>query len=338
MQVSSVLWLKEDESRVRRGFTVKLAIQVKKMRRTVSFFILSNTGTRARQFTLSAITVRLLILIVAAVMACSGYIVYDYNQLRTTVSNTKNLGQKLNIQAEEITTQRKQIKQFAGEINTLKSNLLALNDFETKIRIIANIEKTQDQDGLFGVGGSIPEDIDAGVPLTEKHNSLVREMHEKTAQIELATTRQAGSFGTLLNYLENQINLLASTPAIRPSTGWKTSGFGYRISPFTGLREFHKGLDIANRQGTTIVATADGIVSFTGNKGLLGKAIVLDHGHGMMTRYGHAHKILVKTGDKVKRGDKIALVGSTGRTTGPHLHYEVLLNGIRVNPDKYILN
>jgi len=254
------------------------------------------------------------------------------------VSDTENLEQRLGSQAEEITSQRQQLQQFAGEINTLKANLLALNEFENKIRIIANLEKTADQDSLFGIGGSIPEDIDASVPLAEKHNSLIREMHEKTDQIQSATEKQSDSFGVLLNYLEDQINLLASTPAIRPTNGWKTSGFGYRTSPFTGLREFHKGLDIATRQGDPIVATADGGVSYAGLKGLLGKTLVIDHGHGMMTRFGHAHEILVKAGDVVKRGDKIASIGSTGRSTGPHLHYEVLLNGIRVNPEKYILN
>jgi len=309
-----------------------------KMRKSISFFILSNTGTRAKQFTLSSAAVKLLTLLIIAALTCTGYVIYDYQRLKVTVSDTKNLELALNNQTEEITSQRKQLQQFAGEINVLKAKLLALNEFENKIRIIANIEKTADQDALFGVGGAIPEDIDASVPLTEKHNSLIREMHEKTVQIQSATEKQSNSFGALINYLEDQINLLASTPAIRPASGWETSGFGYRKSPFTGLREFHKGLDIANRQGTPIIATADGIVSYTGYKGLLGKTLVIDHGHGMMTRYGHAHEILVETGDVVKRGDKIATIGSTGRSTGPHLHYEVLLNGIRVNPDKYILN
>lgn len=308
------------------------------MRKTVSFFILSNTGKRAKQFALSAATLRLLSLITVAVLVCTAYIIYDYQRLRETVSDTKRLQHRLSSKSEEITNQRKQIQQFAGEINALKSKLLVLNEFETKIRIIANIEKSKDQEGLFGIGGSIPEDIDASVPLTEKHNSLIREMHEKTGQIEVATVKQADSFDSLLNYLEGQVTLLAATPAVRPVRGWKTSGFGYRKSPFTGLREFHKGLDIATRQGTPIVATADGIVSFVGNKGLLGKIITIDHGHGMITRYGHTYKILKKTGEPVKRGEKIALIGSTGRSTGPHLHYEVLLNGIRVNPEKYIIN
>lgn len=323
-----------------RGFTGKeeTAVHTNKMRKSVSFFILSNTGSRARQFTLSAAAVRLLTLLAVAAVACTGYVLYDYQRLKATVSDTIIMERQLGSQSEEITSQRKQLQQFAGEINTLKSKLLALNEFENKIRIIANIERSTEQDGLFGIGGSIPEDIDATVPLTEKHNSLIREMHEKTEQIQSATEKQSDSFGSLLNYLEGQINLLASTPAIRPAAGWKTSGFGYRKSPFTGLREFHKGIDIASRKGTPIIAPADGVVSFAGFKGLLGKTLILDHGHGMMTRYGHANDILVETGDIVKRGDKIATIGSTGRSTGPHLHYEVLLNGLRVNPEKYILN
>ena len=131
---------------------------------------------------------------------------------------------------------------------------------------------------------------------------------------------------------------MASTPAIRPCKGWKTSNFGYRISPFTGRREFHKGFDIANRKGTPIVATADGVISFSSQKGLLGNALYIDHGHGMVTRYGHLDKILVKRGKSVKRGDKIATMGNTGRSTGPHVHYEIHMNGIPVNPEQYILN
>jgi murein DD-endopeptidase MepM/ murein hydrolase activator NlpD len=117
-----------------------------------------------------------------------------------------------------------------------------------------------------------------------------------------------------------------------------TSRFGYRKSPFTGRRELHKGLDIASRKGTPILATANGVVTFAGKKGLLGLTIVIDHGHGMKTRYGHNHKLLKKRGDKVKRWEPVALMGSTGRSTGPHTHYEVHLNGIPVNPEKYILN
>ena len=109
-------------------------------------------------------------------------------------------------------------------------------------------------------------------------------------------------------------------------------------SPYTGLREFHRGLDIATREGMPVVASADGVVTFAGKKGFLGKVLRIDHGHRMVTRYGHLRTVLKKRGDVVKRGDIIGRVGKTGRSTGPHLHYEVFLNGIPVNPEKYILN
>ena len=115
-----------------------------------------------------------------------------------------------------------------------------------------------------------------------------------------------------------------------------TSGFGFRTNPFTGLTQMHEGLDISNRVGTPIVAPADGIVSDIGNDLAHGKILVISHGFGMITRYSHLSKVLVEVGQKVKRGDKIAEVGMTGKTTGPHLHYEVRLNGIPVNPMRYI--
>jgi murein DD-endopeptidase MepM/ murein hydrolase activator NlpD len=233
--------------------------------------------------------------------------------------------------------QRRQIQEFATEISDLKTQLVELNNFEKKIRIIANIEKPE-QDGLFGIGGSIPEDLDASIPLTQKHNSLLRDMHEQVDQLRMASDNQNSGFQTLFRFLKDQQNLLASTPAIRPCQGWTTSRFGYRKSPFTGRREFHKGYDIANREGTPISCTADGVVTYRGPKGLLGNMVIVDHGHGLVTRYGHLSKILVKRGQTVKRGDKLALMGNTGRSTGPHLHYEVHLNGIPVNPEKYMLN
>jgi murein DD-endopeptidase MepM/ murein hydrolase activator NlpD len=163
-------------------------------------------------------------------------------------------------------------------------------------------------------------------------------MHDQVTQLTIASSDQIEGFAALLKNLEDQRNILASTPAIRPANGWVTSKFGYRKSPFTGQREFHSGLDIANREGTPIIATADGVVTYCGRKGMLGKAVIIEHGHGMVTRYAHLSKIKIKAGQKVKRGDTIALLGNSGRTTGPHLHYDVRLNGLSVSPEKYILN
>jgi murein DD-endopeptidase MepM/ murein hydrolase activator NlpD len=215
---------------------------------------------------------------------------------------------------------------------------MSLNDFEQKIRIMANLEYKPEQSSLFAIGGSLPDDLDPDIPLKQDHDRLMRQMHDHMEQVEQATTVQENSFSTLLKSLESKRNLLAATPSLRPTVGWISSNFGYRVSPFTGRREFHRGLDIATRKGTPIIAPADGVVTFAGKKWLIGNMITLDHGYGMLTRYGHMFKLLKKKGDRVKRGEVIALVGNTGRSTGPHLHYEVRLNGVPVNPIKYILD
>jgi murein DD-endopeptidase MepM/ murein hydrolase activator NlpD len=312
------------------------------MRNKITFVILGNSGAPAKQICTSKSTLLVLCSVTLAVFAAVGYIVYDYYNLRNTSSKLQNRERYIASQSEEIGHQRQQIQEFANEINVLKSKLLALNSFEKKIRIIANIEKPNESDSIFGVGGSVPADLDAKIPLKEKHYGLMRSMHEQIEEINRASAGQQEDLESLLKSLEDQQNLLASTPAIRPISrdvkSWVTSRFGYRKSPFTGRREFHKGFDIASRKGTPVLATADGIVTFAGKKGLLGKTIVIDHGHGIKTRYGHNHKLLKKRGDKVKRWETIALMGSTGRSTGPHTHYEVHLNGIPVNPEKYILN
>ena len=305
------------------------------MRKKISLVILSNSGASAKQFTISAMFLR--VFIFGCLMAATA-LGYDYYRLKISAVTALDNTLQLSNQTDEVMRQREQIQEFAEEISTLKTKLVALNDFEKKIRIIANIESREEQDNLFGIGGSIPEDLDTQIPLTQKHNSLIREMHEQVGQLHLATHNQDQNFDTLLKRLQDQQNLLASTPAVRPCPGWTTSSFGYRISPFTGRREFHKGFDIANRKGTPITATADGMIAFAGPKGLLGNTVVVDHGHGMVTRYGHLEKVMVKRGTPVKRGDTIGLMGNTGRSTGPHVHYEVHLNGIPVNPDKYILN
>ena len=304
----------------------------------ITFFVLSSAGSPSRRLTISRGFLSFVAILLIAGAVGVGWVVYDYLQIRQAVSDSNRLDRELSARLEEVRTQRKQIHNFAMRINELKAELVALNDFEKKIRIIANIEKSPEHKGLFGVGGSIPEDLDTQIPLEQTHNSLIRDMHDQAEQLELATVNQTKEFSSLLHSLEDQRNMLACTPAIRPTSGWVTSRFGYRESPFTGLREFHKGLDIANRKGTLIRATADGVVAYASRKGLLGIVLIVDHGHGFVTRFGHIHKPLKKRGDTVRRGEVIAEMGNTGRSTGPHVHYEVLLNGVPVNPEKYILN
>ncbi len=141
----------------------------------------------------------------------------------------------------------------------------------------------------------------------------------------------------VIDQFREKLSYLTSVPSIWPVKGWITSGFGYRISPFSHSLEFHEGVDIANALGTPIHAPAEGYVLYAGWARGYGNVLIIGHGYGISTIYGHLKKILVKQGQHVYRGEVIALMGSTGRSTGPHLHYEVRVNGVPVNPLNYII-
>jgi murein DD-endopeptidase MepM/ murein hydrolase activator NlpD len=308
------------------------------MAKHYTVLFIDDKGNPVRETRVSKRFIRTVSCILLTILSVIGTGVYHYLQLHDVASDRVTLVSQLNEQAAQVESQRKQIQTFAQDINSLKSSLMSLNDFEKKIRIMANLEHEPDQSSLFAIGGSLPDDLDPDISLKQDHDRLMRQMHDHMGQVEQAATVQENSFSTLLESLEGKRNRLAATPSLRPTVGWISSNFGYRVSPFTGRREFHKGLDIATRKGTKIIAPADGIVTFAGKKWLMGNMVTLDHGYGMLTRYGHIHKILKKKGERVKRGETIALVGNTGRSTGPHLHYEVRLNGVPVNPTKYILD
>lgn len=129
---------------------------------------------------------------------------------------------------------------------------------------------------------------------------------------------------------------LDAIPTFWPASGRRNDGFGYRKDPFTGKKTFHEGLDISASSGTPIKASASGVVEFAGKKGGYGNCVIINHGNGIKTLYAHASKLLVKEGQKVQKGDTIANVGSTGRSTGPHLHFEVHVGGTPVDPLKYL--
>jgi murein DD-endopeptidase MepM/ murein hydrolase activator NlpD len=142
----------------------------------------------------------------------------------------------------------------------------------------------------------------------------------------------------LYELLADKRAFLAALPTLKPVVGYFTSGFGVRHSPLgDGRVKMHEGVDIANHLGTQVHAPADGIVIFAGVKAGYGNTLIIDHGYGLETWYGHTKQLLVSKGQRVKKGDAIALLGSTGRSTGPHLHYEVRVNGTPVDPLSYIL-
>jgi len=144
------------------------------------------------------------------------------------------------------------------------------------------------------------------------------------------------SFETIGRAFEERLRLLSSTPSILPTPGWFSHGYGWRQDPFSGRPQFHRGVDIVADKGALVVATADGVVSRSIRVPDYGKMIDVSHGYGFVTRYAHLNEILVRPGQRVHRGETIGRVGSTGRSTGPHVHYEVFRDGRRVNPWKYL--
>lgn len=144
-----------------------------------------------------------------------------------------------------------------------------------------------------------------------------------------------------LNVLESLMMNRHLQKQVRPSgrpvkSGWISSYFGRRVDPFTGRMSFHPGIDFAGKKGSAVLAVASGVVVYSGKRYGYGNLVQINHGNGYATRYGHCMKLLVKVGDKVKKGQEIALMGSTGRSTGPHVHFEVLHNGRAVNPARYV--
>lgn len=154
-------------------------------------------------------------------------------------------------------------------------------------------------------------------------------------------SRQLDSRGQQLRVLETMMmsrNLHEQAyPAGRPvEKSWVSSYFGMRNDPFTGKRELHSGVDFAGKEGSNVIAVADGVITWASDRYGYGNMVEITHGNGYTTRYGHSKEILVHVGDKVQKGDVLALMGSTGRSTGPHVHYEVLINGHAVDPNKHI--
>jgi murein DD-endopeptidase MepM/ murein hydrolase activator NlpD len=156
---------------------------------------------------------------------------------------------------------------------------------------------------------------------------------ERLEQISLVTET---GLSELQTYLVSRSAIMNATPSLMPINGWLSSTFGYRRHPLDGSYRLHAGVDIAADSGTPVRAPADGTVIFSGIKEGYGKVVVIDHGYGIQTVFGHNSKLFVTQGQHLKRGDKISEVGSTGRSTGPHLHYEIRKNGIPINPLTFI--
>ncbi len=255
----------------------------------------------------------------------------DYYNLREQIPDHMRL-------IEENMQQEAQLTALVDKIGQIKSKLVELKEFDNRLKVMVNIEPGEDNAQFLGIGGSDLSLADSEYSVEKAHRKLVRLMHQSLDNLDSEIEIQTREKMDLYKFLEEKKSMFACTPSIWPVKGWVSSKFGYRISPFTNEKEFHEGLDISARSGTEIVAPADGVVSAIGETYGFGTILTINHGYNLRTRYAHLSKVLVKRGQSIKRGDKIALVGSTGRSTGPHLHYEVELSGVPVDPLNYILN
>ena len=268
---------------------------------------------------------------------------------------------------QEAMSARQQTAAFTTAVDDLKKRLGTMKEVNQRLRVMLGIDTSKPADIVNGQGGEespLPEgSIIPGMPLQKpgeaplSQTGAVAEGQAMAASVDAAQddkvvaesvkeslewlTKEAATQEQILSELsqvaEQRSSRWASTPSIWPVKGWVTSGFGPRMSPFTEKPAWHDGLDIGAAPNAPVQAPAQGRVVSVGFDPKMGNMVRLDHGFGIETVYGHLAKALVKEGQRVKRGDVVALVGSTGLSTGPHLHYMVKVNGQALDPTKYIL-
>lgn len=232
-------------------------------------------------------------------------------------------------QISENTTENETIQGFyAQQLGGLQAEAIRLKMLSQRLAEIAGFELTDlDLEFAPGIGGI--ESSGEWLSNAEFEESLVR--------LSQDFAEQQDTLSALQEYLITSDNITGAIPSGRPvEEGWISSFYGYRIDPFNGKKVFHGGLDFAGKTGSAVIAVADGIVSWAGMRGGYGGLVEIDHGNGYLTRYAHNKSLEVAAGDRVSKGDVIALLGSTGRSTGPHVHFEVLRDGKPVNPFNYI--
>jgi murein DD-endopeptidase MepM/ murein hydrolase activator NlpD len=300
------------------------------------------------------------ILIVGAIILAADLLVISHYVVRT--------GEVWELSAfrAEALSARQQTVAFSTAVDDLKKRLTSMKEVNQRLRVMLGIETPKTGDQFNGRGGEetpLPEGSTlnpAGIPVRGesdvRQSSALDALSDPSRSRELGEQELAAAVKEDIMWLakeaatqehtlqelslaaEQKSSRWAATPSIWPVKGWVTSGFGPRVSPFTEKPAWHDGLDIGAAANAPVQAPAQGRVTSVGFDSKLGNVVKLDHGFGIETLYGHMAKALVKEGQRVKRGDVVGLVGSSGLATGPHLHYMVKVNGQTFDPTKYILD
>jgi murein DD-endopeptidase MepM/ murein hydrolase activator NlpD len=235
------------------------------------------------------------------------------------------------LKLDEVSRKAKEnLNAMAVRLGNLQAHVIRLDALGQRLTSMAKLDNGEFDFEHPPAQGGPAQEGDA-TPMTVP--DFVEALNELSAQLD-DRDKQLSVLETMLMNRNLQAEVM---PAGRPvKRGWLSSYFGMRTDPFTGKRMHHSGIDFAGRMGSDVVAVAAGVVTYAGKRSGYGNLVQINHGNGYATRYGHNSKLLVKVGDTVKKGQVIAKMGSTGRSTGPHVHFEVLINGRAVNPKRYV--
>lgn len=301
--------------------------------------------SNAKQHSFNIVLRPLTLCLIALLLAVSGFGVfysgYDLarqgseNIIDTARRHTVSIwqseleGQKSTLQDLQLSTE-KSLNAMAGRLSMLQGHVMRLDALGSRLATMADLEDIEfGVENPPGMGGPLPSD-EAQVRLPDLLNTF--------NQLEYVLEDRSEKLAAMESMLINRALQEQTSPGGNPSLGgYLSSLFGYRTDPMSGRREFHEGLDFAGKVGTPVVAVAAGLVTWSGPHHGYGNLIEISHGSGYVTRYAHNNKNLVNLGEKVEKGEVIATMGSTGRSTGTHVHFEVIRNGKHVDPKKYLL-
>lgn len=303
--------------------------KTKETREIFTLMLIPHSGRGVRRIALSRLTFSFILIATVVGILCLVYFINDYRQMRHKVTRLAELEAINQNQKEEILSLAQKIKNFNEEMEKLRK-------LEDRLRILAGVGGNIETNEELGKGG--PRDyllLEEDIKVDEREllrDSLIEKIEENAVFLINEIERREKGFEEVEEIIREKKELFASTPNIFPVQGWISSGYGSRTNPVTKKKEFHQAIDIVAPWGTEVKASAQGRVVFARWKDAYGLMIEMDNGYKYHTVYGHLSRILVKKGEWVKKGEVIGRLGSTGHSTGPHLHFEVWYEEKTVNP------
>lgn len=304
------------------------------LKKKFDIVVLSENDGRIKNYTLSSTIIKLVLLsnifLIILFVISLLFSIYFYKEKILIESASSSRIERIDDLKKVNNKYREMLGDYVNNFNNINKRLHLAEYLSSKILYNVNIDESEkrfldnvDNDFSLKNVTSTKEEL-------EFYETMIDFIDKESLRIEK-------KLAAIYSLYQKNKDLLLSTPSIWPVRGWLSSYFGKRTDPFTGKEKFHDGLDIANNPGLPIKATADGIVIFAGERGGYGNVVVIRHNETLETRYAHMQAYIVKVGQKIKKAETIGFLGNTGRSSGPHLHYEVRKNAVPVNPMNYIL-